>query len=122
MEATKKSVYILEDNDDIRDLISYLLTEENYEVHGYPTVKAFKREMLSAHPDMVILDVMLTDGNGLTVCDELKSNARTNDIPVLMMSAHAYVNDVKRKCEAEDFISKPFDISDFVSRVDHYLH
>lgn len=122
MEAIKKCVYILEDNDDIREMIAYLLTEENYEVHGYPTVKSFKNELSFTHPDMIILDVMLTDGNGLEVCDELKANNRTNDIPILMMSAHAFLKDVKSKCGAEDFISKPFDINDFVSRIDHYLH
>jgi len=122
MKTSKKCIYILEDNDDIRELIAFLLTEENYEVHGYPTVKSFRTDMLSAHPDMIILDVMLTDGNGIDVCDELKANYKTHDIPVLMMSAHSHARDIKQKCDAEDFISKPFDISDFVKRVDHYLH
>lgn len=118
----KKCIYILEDNDDIRELISFLLEEENYEVKGYPTVSSFQKKMLSAHPDMVILDVMLTDGNGVAVCDELKANKRTNDIPILMMSAHSYASDIKQQCDAEDFISKPFDIDDLVSRVGRYLH
>lgn len=118
----KKSIYILEDNDDIRELIAYLLTEENYEVRGYPTVRSFEKEMQSARPDLIILDVMLTDGNGLMVCDQLKTNSRTNNIPVLMMSAHASGNDIRQKCKAEGFISKPFDIDDLVKRVDYYLH
>lgn len=122
MEAKKKCVYILEDNNDIRELIAYLLIDENYDVQEYPTVKSFKKEMISATPDMIILDVMLTDGNGIDVCDELKSNKRTHDIPILMMSAHAYLKDIKEKCDAEEFMSKPFDIHDLVKRVDHYLH
>ena len=122
MKAIKKCIYILEDNDDIRELIAYLLTEENYEVHGYQTIKSFQTEMRSGCPDMIVLDVMLGDGNGLDVCDELKANKRTHDIPILMMSAHAYLRDIKEKCKAEDFISKPFDIHDFVRKIDHYLH
>jgi DNA-binding response OmpR family regulator len=122
MKTSKKCIYILEDNDDIRELLAYLLTEENYEVHGYPTIKSFRNKMLITRPDMVVLDVMLGDGNGMDVCDELKSNQQTIHIPVLMMSAHAYLGDIKQKCDAEDFISKPFDISDFVRKVDHYLH
>ena len=118
----KKCIYILEDNDDIRELISYLLIEENYDVKGYPTVESFKEKMKSARPDMIILDVMLTDGNGIDVCDELKSNQKTNKIPILIMSAHSYAHEVKQKCDAEDFISKPFDIDDLVKRVDRYLH
>jgi DNA-binding response OmpR family regulator len=122
MEAKKKCIYILEDNDDIRELIAYLLIEENYDVQGYPTVKSFEKEIALGRPDMIILDVMLTDGNGIDVCGQLKSNILTHDIPVLMMSAHTYFSEVKKQCGAEDFISKPFDINDLVSRVDHYLH
>jgi DNA-binding response OmpR family regulator len=118
----KKSIYILEDNDDIRELLSYLLTEENYEVKGYPTVRSFKKQMKFGCPDMIVLDVMLTDGNGVEVCDELKSNKLTHDIPVLMMSANTQFSEIRKHCTAEDFISKPFDINDFVSRIDHYLH
>jgi DNA-binding response OmpR family regulator len=55
---------------------------------GYPTITSFKNEMAFAHPDMIVLDVMLTDGNGLDVCEEMKADKRTNDIPILMMSAH----------------------------------
>ena len=121
MEGTKKSIYILEDNDDIRELIGFLLTTENYEVHGYPTVKSFKDEMHMGRPDLVILDVMLTDGNGLDVCDELKKNHETHDIPVLMMSAHARFNEVAKVCEAQAFIEKPFDIDDLVSKVGRYI-
>lgn len=122
MKRIKKCIYILEDNDDIRELIAYLLTEENYEVRGYPTVKSFKAEIKHGRPDLIVMDVMLTDGNGLEVCKELKSDQRTNHIPVFMMSAHTYWGDQERQCKAEDFISKPFDINDFVNRVGNYLH
>ncbi|TKC10656.1 response regulator [Pedobacter polaris] len=122
MKKAKKCVYLLEDNDDIREMISFLLTEENYEVHGYPTVKSFNDEMKTGKPDMIVLDVMLADGNGIDVCDSLKSNKRTKQIPILMMSAHAQLLNIKEKCDAEDFISKPFDIYDFVKKVDHYLN
>jgi len=118
----KKSIYILEDNNDIRELLSYLLTEENYEVKGYPTVKSFKKQMQFDRPDMIVLDVMLTDGNGVEVCDELKSDKRTHNIPVLMMSANTPSSEIKDHCTADDFISKPFDIDDFVSRIDRYMH
>lgn len=122
METAKKSIYVLEDNDDIRELIGYLLTIENYEVQGYPTVKSFQANIKNGRPDLIILDVMLTDGNGIAVRDELKRNRETQDIPVLMMSAHAKLIDVTRTCEAADFIAKPFDIDELVNKVGHYLH
>ena len=121
MVKNKKCIYLLEDNDDIREMILYLLTEENYEVHGYPSVKSFNEVMKNGKPDMIVLDVMLGDGNGIDVCDQLKSNEDTNHIPILMMSANMPTFYIKEKCEAEEFISKPFDIDDFVGRIHHYL-
>ena len=121
MGTTRKTIFILEDNDDIRELISILLMEEDYEVKGYPTVKSFTQVMQFAHPDMIVLDVMLGDGNGIKVCDDLKNNLRTQDIPILMMSANTDYRCIKNNCSAEDFISKPFDINDFVNKVDHHL-
>lgn len=78
--------------------------------------------MQKGKPDMCVLDVLLTDGNGIEVCESLKSNQKTNHVPVLMMSANAKLYNVKKNCNAEDFISKPFDIDDFVKRIDHYMH
>ena len=122
MVKSKKCIYLLEDNDDIREMILFLLEEEEYEVFACPTVKSFNEKMRHGKPDMFVLDVMLTDGNGIQVCESLKSNQKTNHIPILMMSANAQQSNVKRSCSAEDFISKPFDIDDFVKRIDHYMH
>lgn len=119
MEHKRKCIYVLEDNDDIRELIALLLMEEDYEVHGYPSVKSFKKEMAQGRPDLIIMDVMLGDGNGIDVCDELKSSKVTHDIPVVLMSAHAGMNGFKSK--AEDFIPKPFDINEFVKKIDKHL-
>ena len=122
MGKSKKCIYLLEDNDDIREMILFLLEEEEYEVFACPTVKSFNEKMQNGKPDMFVLDVMLTDGNGIQVCESLKSNKKTNHIPVLMMSANAQQSNVIKSCNAEDFISKPFDIDDFVKRIDHYMH
>ncbi|RZL49268.1 MAG: response regulator [Pedobacter sp.] len=121
MKKTRKLIYLLEDNDDIREIIAFLLTEQNYDVCAYPTVKSFNEDIVLGKPDMFVLDVMLTDGNGIDVCDSLKSNQKTHHIPILMMSANTQMFTVKEKCDAEDFISKPFDIDDFVKRIHHYM-
>ena len=118
----KKSIFILDDTEDIREVITHILTEENYEVKGFGTVKEFKKGILFAQPDLIILDVMLPDGNGIDVCDELKDNRSTQHIPVLMMSANDRYSDAKLKCETEDFINKPFNVDDFIARVNDHLH
>lgn len=116
----KKNVYVVEDNDDIREMIEYLLSAADYNVSGYATASAFKEKLKGTHPDVIVLDVMLPDGNGLEICSQLKSNQLTREIPVLLMSAHAHIDQVNDFCQADEFISKPFDIDDFVRRINKY--
>jgi len=121
VELMKKCIYVVEDNPNIREIIEFLLIEELYEVKTCPNTNDFWLQMSKHLPDMVILDIMLPDGNGLDICNTLKRNIKTHDIPVMMMSANNHLNAVKAKCDAEDFINKPFDLNDFVNRVDKYL-
>ncbi|QPH40693.1 response regulator transcription factor [Pedobacter endophyticus] len=116
-----KRVCVLEDDQGIREIIEFLLSEENYEVAGFSNIADFMVNARNVIPDLFLLDVMLPDGSGMDVCDLLKSSARTENVPVLMMSAHAALSDVKNGCKAQDFISKPFDIYDLLKRVDRQL-
>lgn len=116
-----KCIYVVEDNLNIREIIEFLLVEEFYEVKACQNSKAFWREMNVQLPDMVILDIVLPDGNGIDICTALKENVKTRRIPVMMMSANNYLNTVKAKCAAEDFINKPFDLNDFAQRVAQFL-
>lgn len=116
----EKCIYIVEDNANIREIIEFLLVEEHYKVKAYPNVAAFWQEMSTQTPDLIVLDIMLPDGNGLDICAKLKGDVKTHDIPVMMMSANNYLHNVKANCAAEDFINKPFDLNDFAERVAHY--
>jgi DNA-binding response OmpR family regulator len=118
----KKCVFVLEDNEELRELFTYILEEEAYQVFSYPNAKSFW-ESFAQHgtPDMIVLDVMLPDGNGLDICCELKKDPATKGVPIMIMSAHAEITDMKTKCDAEEFIAKPFDIHNFVEKVDRHL-
>lgn len=113
----EKNIYIVEDNDDIRELIEYLLGNEGYIVTGFATVGAFKNQLEKAHPDLIVLDVMLPDGNGMQVANELKSDDAKAKIPILLMSANTNIAYISAESKANDFISKPFDIDDLIARV-----
>jgi len=117
----KKCAFVLEDNDDIRELFTLLLEEEHLEVKAYPTAAAFKQSMQHEHPDIVIMDVMLPHGNGIEICHELKSNPATADIPIIMTSAHSDYHAIKDQCEAEAFVAKPFNIHDFLTKVNAFV-
>ncbi|KQS41925.1 PleD family two-component system response regulator [Pedobacter sp. Leaf194] len=112
-----KKIFVLEDDEGIRDVIEILLTEELYEFYGFSTVKDFnKGDDKSA--DLYLLDIMLPDGNGIEVCNALKKQASTANIPVLMMSANSSKTHVELSCSSDGFIAKPFNISDLLSKVD----
>lgn len=112
-----KCIHLLEDDEDIRFIIEYVLIEEGYEVESFGTASDFNKSMLNYKPDLVILDVMLPDGNGMEICRRLKAEAETSYIPIIMMSAHAAEKSVLEEACADDFISKPFDLNHFIRHV-----
>lgn len=104
-----KLICILEDDAGIRDILQFLLLEEGYQVACYTTVNGFlSRKNIS--PDLYLLDVMLPDGNGMAVCKLLKADPKTAATPIIMMSAHADIQQMTSGCNAEEFVVKPFDI------------
>ncbi|SEN56314.1 Response regulator receiver domain-containing protein [bacterium A37T11] len=105
---------VVEDNKDIRELIEFVLVEEQYEVKTFERASSFWEGIKFSYPDLVFLDIMLPDGNGVEICEKLKSAKSTAQIPIILMSAHTYIDN--RKCAA-DFMPKPFDIVDLIGRV-----
>ena len=112
-----KHILVVEDDADISAIIKIILEEENYEVKLCADVASFQREMQSAHPDLFVFDVMLPDGNGLDLCHQIKEKSNTQHIPVVIISAHAHLAEVVKKCKPDAFIPKPFDIDHFTGRI-----
>ena len=111
----KTQITILEDDTDIREICTYIFMEEGYSVNGFCDIASFSAA--STHPDIFLLDIMLPDGDGRSVCNKLKSDPRYSKIPVVMMSAHKDRNSVMAGCQADDFIEKPFDIENLLKRI-----
>ncbi|MDR6782417.1 two-component system phosphate regulon response regulator PhoB [Pedobacter africanus] len=116
-----KRIHIVEDDEDIRFIVEYLLRDENYEVESFGSAKEFDQGIKDNKPDLIILDVMLPDGNGISICRNLKTNSDTLHIPIIIMSAHAAEKSVLEEACADDFISKPFDLDYFLQRVKKQL-
>lgn len=110
-----KSVYLIEDDPDIAYIIQYVLEEEGMSVIVFSTIKSFKSDLHKHKPDLLILDVNLPDGNGLLLCDEIKTNSNYQDIPVMMLSAHCSTDLMIDNANA--YISKPFNLDHLVSTV-----
>ena len=115
-----KLIYIVEDDNGIRELLEYILSSENYTVASFPTAEAFKRSIALQQPDLILMDIMLPDGNGLELCRCLGEKNETVNVPVVLMSAHANLENVVENC-ASDFIAKHFDIEDLLSKIQQQL-
>lgn len=117
---TRPSIFVIEDNKDIGFIIELFLSEEGFNVQLFATAadffKAFKNEI----PDIFLVDVMLPDGNGIDLCDQIKHDLRVITAPVIIMSAHESVLAFKA-CGAEEFISKPFDLSHLLDKIKLHL-
>jgi len=117
-----KRICVLEDNESIREIIGFILEEPDYEVKYFKNIKEFRQGAYAFDANLFLLDVMLPDGNGLDLCCELKADKATANMPIVMMSANFSDEADYSRCNAEDYIHKPFDIYDFVSRVDAQMN
>ena len=116
-----KRIHVLEDDSDIRYIIKYLLKDEGYELQLSSSVSELKSKLRDSLPDLFIIDVMLPDGNGIEICDDLKNDMFTKHIPVIVMSANPRSKQMSTQACADDYISKPFDLDDVVKRISNLL-
>jgi two-component system phosphate regulon response regulator PhoB len=113
----KKYIQIVEDDGDIRFIVEYILEDADYVVESFENATSFINRSRTAEVDLIILDVMLPDGNGIDICQKLKTEENTKNTPIIVMSAHAGSKSVLEEACADDFINKPFDLDYFLSRV-----
>lgn len=112
-----KSIHLIEDDEDIRFIVEYVLIEEGYEVESFETATAFYKRLAEYKADLIILDVKLPDGNGIDICRKLKTDEDTLHIPIVIMSAHAAEKSILEEACADGFVSKPFDLNYFIEQV-----
>ena len=109
-------IYIVEDDDAIRELEQYALQSNGYEVASFASSEPFWQAMRTEAPELVILDVMLPDISGFTLCGEIR---KEHHFPVLMLTAK--VDDMDKitglTIGADDYITKPFNPLELVARV-----
>lgn len=114
----KREIVIVEDNDDLRELLGILLSDPSYELKMYDSAHEFKEYLKSRKPDVIVLDVMLPDGNGIEIGRSIKENPDIQHVPVLLMSANRPDQNIDF---ADMFIAKPFDVQHFKQSIEHFL-
>ncbi len=112
-------IYLIEDDENIRELVVYTLCSTGLETRGFALPSLFFAELKKSRPELILLDIMLPEQDGLSILTQLKSDTATRDIPIIMLSAKGSEIDKVRGFEmgADDYIAKPFGIMELVARV-----
>ncbi|MDF3076576.1 MAG: response regulator [Sphingobacteriaceae bacterium] len=106
----KPKILVIEDDRDCLEIITYILEHDGYDVSGSLKAKAIKT---ARNFDLIILDEILVGERGSNICKTLKTNPETAHIPVILISALYQVGDIAGACQADAFLSKPFEIAVF---------
>lgn len=115
-----KQVFIVEDDQNIRELISYALNNNGYKARGFADAKGLYEALEKEEPPILfLLDIMLDGEDGYTILGTLKNRVETKEIPVIMLTAKTSEYDKVRGLDmgADDYITKPFGVMELLSRV-----
>ncbi|MEP6926686.1 MAG: response regulator [Ginsengibacter sp.] len=114
-------VLIVDDNFDILWVVETVLKRYGFEVMALPKGEDVLPKAKTFCPQIILLDVFLSGIDGIEVCNKLKQNPKTKDIPVIMFSAHTNFPEIKKFCHADDFIAKPFDVNELVKKIKYQI-
>ncbi|MCL2362586.1 MAG: response regulator transcription factor [Defluviitaleaceae bacterium] len=115
-------IWIVEDDEDIREIVLYALRTANYEASGFENGRDFLTALEYSEespPDLVILDIMLPGDDGLTILKKLRQHPLHQAIPIIMLTAKASEYDKVKGLDlgADDYLTKPFSVMELISRI-----
>lgn len=115
-------ILVVDDNIDILHVVQAILETHGFEVLTTPRGEETIEKTEAYNPQLILMDVYLSAGvDGREICNALKQNDATKDIPVIMFSAQTKLEEVLRVCRADDFIAKPFAMNDLISKIRHHI-
>lgn len=114
-----KRVFIVDDDREIREIITFALSQHGFEVAAVNNGEQLQRLLTSHLPDLIILDIMMPGENGYQIFNSLRRDAQTQHIPVMIMTAHSehIYQRISVDLGADEHITKPFHPLDLVERV-----
>ena len=112
-------IFIVEDDENIRQLEEYAIRNSGYEVKGMENGEELFAELKSVRPELILLDVMLPETDGISILKKLKGSGNTKDIPVIIVSAKSQELDavIGLDSGADDYVAKPFGVVELISRI-----
>jgi len=118
-----ESIVIVEDEPDIAGIVELWLAGEGFDVAVAGTGEEALDLVMSRRPDLVVLDVMLPDMDGIEVCKRLRADHRTASVPIIMLTARTMTADrvAGLVAGADDYVTKPFEPLDLIDRVNRLI-
>ncbi len=112
-------IYMLEDDGGIRDFVLYALNNSGFEAVGFELPSEFFSAMSQQIPDLLLLDIMLPEQDGISILKKLRATPETENLPVILLTAKGTEFDkvLGLDCGADDYISKPFGTMELISRI-----
>jgi DNA-binding response OmpR family regulator len=112
-------VLLVDDDDMLRKMTEILLSKQGFEVVAAENGEKAMQQLKVIHPDVILMDVMMPDMDGFSVCREIKANPVTAGIPIVMLTALDNPENKVKGFEggADDYISKPFEIAELTAKI-----
>ena len=115
-----KRVLVVDDDQGILEALSVLLEDAGYAVKTTPDGSKVSLEVQRFSPDVILLDIWMSGLNGHDICKNLKSTEDFKRIPVIMISANRDMEKISRDCGADDYVAKPFEITELLNKIEKY--
>ena len=118
-----KTVFIIEDDEDIREIVLYALRSAGFNGMGFESSEKFFACIYKTLPSLVLLDIMLPGEDGLSILKRLRNNPQTASLPLIMLTAKGSEYDKVKGLDlgADDYITKPFGVMELISRINALL-
>ena len=116
----KKRILVVENDKDIRDILSIILIDEGYQVRVYGTEEHIFDHIRDFKPHVILLDIIRPTVEGTELCRSIKAAETTKHIPVIVLSTHLKIESVKEVC-ADEVVPKPFDVPQLLKAIEGEL-
>ena len=112
-------IYVVEDDRNIQEIETFALSNVGYQVEGFDCAATFYKALEKIVPDLILLDIMLPDEDGLTILKNLRLRRETSTVPIIMVTAKTTEIDKVKGLDmgADDYMTKPFGVMELISRV-----
>lgn len=120
-KKNNQKILVVDDDIGILDAIDLILDDEGYIVETTPNGDEIFERTNKFNPNLIILDVLLSGSDGRAICQMLKTETKTKNIPIIMISAHPNIDKSVKEAGADAFLPKPFDTKELLDTISKVL-